>query len=195
MTEKRFSWLLPLVAMVVGFCLYGLGDMSRRLDAQSRQTVPAGASLPATCAVGDLFVRNATQIGLYACSSTNGWTQSVNEMLGALTAANFNSTADQSITIRSARYVVRRIVVDNASINLTTAVGGFYTGAGKAGTVIVANTQVYTALTTSAKWVDLTIAATPLTDVLTSTTIFFSLTTPQGVAATGDIRVYGDVLP
>ena len=179
----------------MGLLILGLWLVLPPTLAQSRQTVPAGAALPADCTIGDLFVRNATQIGLYSCSGTNTWTQSVNEMLGAILGADMNSTADQAIPIRSARYVVRRILVDNASINLTTAVGGVYTSAGKAGTVVVANTQVYTALTATTKWVDLTIAATPLTDVLTATTIFLSLTTPQGAAATADVRVYGDVLP
>jgi len=164
-------------------------------SAQSRQTVPAGASVPATCAVGDLFVRNATQVDLNVCSTTNTWRPASSRILGQLTSANFNSTADQPITIRSSRYIIRAITVDNASVNLTTAAGGFYTGAGKSGTVIVAATQVYTALTTSSKFLDVTLAAAPTTDVQTVTTIFLSLTTPMGGAATADVRIVGDPLP
>jgi len=190
MTEQRRDQLLIIWLVVLAlFAGYSWPH------AQSRQTVPAGASVPATCGVGDLFVRNATQIGLFFCSASNVWRPAASTILGQLTSADFNSTADQSIVIRSARYVVRKIIVDNASLNLTTAVGGLYTGAGKSGTVVVANTQVYTALTAAAKFVDLTIAATPTTDVLTSTTIFLSLTTPQGAAATADVRILGDVLP
>ena len=42
-------------------------------------------------------------------------------LLGSLIAANFNSTADQQITIFSnpSKYIIRRIVVTNASANLT----------------------------------------------------------------------------
>ena len=45
-------------------------------------------------------------------------------LLGKLVAANMNSTADQIITIFSnpSKYVVRRVVVTNASLSLTTAV-------------------------------------------------------------------------
>lgn len=117
-------------------------------------------------------------------------------LLGSLTAANFNSTADQAITIQTGvtRYIIRRIIVDNASINLTTAAGGFYTNAAKAGTVIVAAAQVYSALTASTKFKDLTLEAVIATDVLTATTIYLSLTTGQGAAVTANVWVFGENL-
>lgn len=117
-------------------------------------------------------------------------------LLASLTGANFNSTADQSMTIQTGvtRYVIRRIIVDNASINLTTAAGGIYTQAAKAGTAIVAAAQVYTALTTSAKFKDLTLEAVIATDILTATTIYLSLTTAQGAAATANVWVFGENL-
>lgn len=117
-------------------------------------------------------------------------------LLGSLTGANFNITTDQAITIQSgvARYVIRRIMVEAASISLTTAAGGLYTNAAKAGTIIVAAGQVYTALTTSAKWIDLTLTAVIGTDVLTATTIYLSLTTAQGAAATANVWVFGENL-
>lgn len=114
-------------------------------------------------------------------------------MLGKLIGANMNSTADQPIAINSSKYVIRRIVVTNASANLTLAAGGFYTGAAKSGTTIVSAAQVYSALSASTKVVDLTIIG--LADVLTATTLYLSLTTGQGSAATADVYIFGDVLP
>lgn len=118
-------------------------------------------------------------------------------LLGSLKNADFNSTGDQAITGLPSKYIVRRIVAQNASVNMTTAAGGIYTGAGKTGTILVAAAQVYTALTAAAKWKDLTIDVTaggPTTDVLTATTVFFALTTAQGAPATGDIYIWGEDL-
>jgi len=114
--------------------------------------------------------------------------------LGQLNGANFNSTADQAIPVHFGRYAVRHITVQNCSASLTLAVGGFYTGASKTGTTIVASTQVYTALTSAAKFLDVTLAAIITTDVLTANPIYLSLTTGQGSAATCNIAVFGDLL-
>lgn len=119
-------------------------------------------------------------------------------LLGQLIAANMNSTGDQQITIFSApaKYIIRRIVATNASVSLSTAVGGIYPEISKGGTAIVANSQVYSGLTASGKFVDLTIASGYTTggDVLTAASIYLSLTTPQGAAATADFFVYGDIV-
>ncbi len=115
-------------------------------------------------------------------------------LLGKLTSANMNSTADQAITINgTTKYLIRKIVVTNASTNLTLAVGGFYAAASKT-TAIVANTQVYSALTAASKYVDLTLGALLTTDVRTETTLYLSLTTGQGGAATADVYIFGDML-
>lgn len=105
-----------------------------------------------------------------------------------------NSTGDQQIPISAGRYVVRFITAQNASISLTTAVGGIYTATAKGGSAIVANTQVYSALTGATKIVNLTLAAVAGTDVRTESLLYLSLTTPQGAAATADIFVFGDLL-
>lgn len=113
--------------------------------------------------------------------------------IGEFIGANFNTTSDQSITMPS-NYIVRRIVVTNASASFTLAAGGFYTGASKTGTVIVAAAQTYTALTASTKYQDCTLASATTTDRITSTTIFLSLTVAQGTSATADIHIFGDRL-
>lgn len=116
-------------------------------------------------------------------------------LLGRLLGANFNITTDQAITIDASRYVPRRIIATNVSTSLTLAVGGIYTRQNKTGTIIVAAAQVYSALTNSSKFLDLTLAALLGTDVLTAATLYFSLTTAQGAPATGDLYVIGDALP
>lgn len=116
---------------------------------------------------------------------------------GQLTAANMNTTADQAITVSvpSRRYLIDAVVVSNASISLDTAQGGFYTAASKAGTTLVANTQAYSTLTAAAvnaagSAMSATLGAGATTSMLDVGTIYFSLTTAQGAAATADIRVY-----
>lgn len=115
-------------------------------------------------------------------------------LLSAMIGANMNTTGDQAITVSYARYVVRRIVVGNASISLTVAAGGVYTAAAKGGTAIVSAAQLYSFLTAASKFLDLTLAAILGTDVRTESILYLSLTTGQGAAATADIYIYGDVL-
>lgn len=126
-------------------------------------------------------------------------------VVGKLIGANMNVTTDQLIPIQVTDdqdlahagygdFLIEHIIVRNASISLTTAVGGIYTAASKAGTQLVANSQVYSALTAPELFVKLTKANTALTTVFNGTTqpnLYFSLTTPQGAAATADIYVYG----
>jgi len=120
-------------------------------------------------------------------------------LLGSKIAADFNSTSDQIITIFSnpSKYIVRRIVVTNASTSLTTAAGGVYTAASKGGTAIVAAAQAYTSLTASTLFLDLTLSATGNASTTVKSSIpnlYLSLTTAQGAAATADVYVYGDIL-
>jgi len=116
-------------------------------------------------------------------------------VIGKLIGANMNVTTDQGITIQGlndqfTKYVVERIVVTNASISLKTAAGGVYTAASKSGAIVAAG-QVYSALTAATKYVALTLTGASLTDVLTVSTIYLSLTTGQGAAATADVYIYG----
>ena len=109
-------------------------------------------------------------------------------LLGTLAGANFNSTADQSITLTGGgSWRITKIYVTNASTSMTTAAGGFYTGAGKTGTIIVLAAQAYSALTSSTVVLSCSIAS-PLP---VTSTLYFALTTAQGSAATADISVYG----
>ena len=131
-------------------------------------------------------------------------------LLGQLRGANFNVTTDQAIYLdqpnthpSSTKYLITAILVTNASTSLTTAAGGVYTAASKGGTVLVASSQVYTALTASNIPLALTLAAgatgvvyatqntTNAQGLLQTTPIYLSLTTAQGAAATADVYVFG----
>jgi len=109
-------------------------------------------------------------------------------VIGKLLGANFNTTTDQAIPLGYGHAAVTDIVVTNTSTSLTLAAGGFYTGAGKTGTIIVAAAQLYSFLTAAGLALKATIAA-PVR-VITGQ-IFLSLTTAQGGAATADVYVVG----
>lgn len=119
------------------------------------------------------------------------------QVLGYLNCS-FNSTSDQAITLPDTINVfcLTRIIITNASTSLTTAVGGFYPQSSKGGTAIVANTQVYSTLTTAAKLLNATLASYGSTTRFDSSNvpdwaIYLSLTTGQGVAATADVYLVG----
>lgn len=119
-------------------------------------------------------------------------------VLATFINADFNSTGDQPIIIPAAitAFQLTAILVTNATISLTTAAGGFYTAASQGGTPIVAAGQVYTALTNPNLLATLTRTAFAQSarfsnNNLTGNTIYFSLTTPQGVAANADIYLIG----
>lgn len=151
----------------------------------SVSTAAAQSSFSAACGAGQA----ATWAG-------NAWTcmPAGSGVLGRLVGANFNVTTDQAITITASKYVVRKIVVTNASASLTLAAGGFYTATSKGGTAIVAAIQVYTALTGSTKYLEATLQNLT-TDVLTAGTLYLSLTAAQGGTATADVYILGDALP
>lgn len=116
-------------------------------------------------------------------------------VLFSLTSANMNSTADQALSpsFGFSVFVIDKIVVTNASTSLTLAVGGIYGAAAKSAPIIVAAAQVYTALTTAAAVLNPTLAAAGL-QRNTAATLYLSLTTAQGSAATADVYVIGTAL-
>ena len=120
-------------------------------------------------------------------------------LLGKLIGANMNSTDDQRIVMFSnpSKFILRRIVVTNASISLTTAAGGVYTAVSKGGTAVVASSQAYSSLSASTLFLDLTLNTSGSASTTVKSSIpnlYLSLTTAQGAAATADVYVYGDIL-
>lgn len=129
-------------------------------------------------------------------ASTIGMVLGNNKLIGTIVGANMNSTADQPFSMTSGvgKYVVRTIVVTNASASLVLGAGGIYTTTAKGGTAIVAAAQVYSALTAATKSLDLTIAAAGIGSTFTASPLYLSLTTGLGSAATADFYIFGDVL-
>jgi hypothetical protein len=124
------------------------------------------------------------------------------EIVGGIkSGANFNSTADQSITITSptTRYMISAIIISNPSISLTTAAGGFYSAASKGGVIIVAAAQSYSVLNNvvnnAGSALLATLAAGGTTGMWNNATVFLSLTTAQGAAATADVTIMIRPLP
>lgn len=120
------------------------------------------------------------------------------KVLTSFFSANFNATGDQALILPASisAFMLTGIIITNASISLTTAVGGFYPQASKAGTALVANTQVYSSLTASTKLLSATLAGAVATTRysianLPDWRIYFALTTAQGAAATADICIVG----
>lgn len=117
-------------------------------------------------------------------------------LIGTLKSANMNVTTDQAIALTIPAGVpcyLDNIRVRNASISLTTAAGGVYTATSKGGTAVVAAAQAYSALSSAALYTDLTIAAAGKA-LLSVSTLYLSLTTAQGAAATADFYVYGELV-
>jgi hypothetical protein len=117
------------------------------------------------------------------------------QVLFRLRGADMNVTTDQVFERLGVypSYIITSIRCNNASISLSTAAGGIYSGAAKAGDAVVAAAQAYSALTGPTLGIDLTIAAVGR-GVRTGAPIL-SLTTAQGAAATADFYVIGLALP
>lgn len=112
-------------------------------------------------------------------------------LLASLAAVDLNvATSDNAMTVESTRYRVDKLVVENASINLTAATAGLFTAAGGAGTTLAPD-QALSALTASTKFDDLSLDAVTGTDVQTAGTIYFRVGTPQGAAATANVWLFG----
>ena len=120
----------------------------------------------------------------------------VEQCLFKLITANMNVTTDQTfIPIGGPpinNYVITRIRAVNSSGSLTTAAGGIYTAASKAGNALVAAGQAYATLTGATIGLDLTVAA--VGNGLQSVTPILSLTTGQGSAMTCDMYIFGIIL-
>lgn len=178
--------------LAIGFTPHTRMD---NLAATTNPTVTDDADLD--YAVGSLWLNTAAS-GLWICDDATAdaavWVPVDGDLLGFKLGLNMNVTTDQAITMvnGASKFRISKITVLNASVDLTTAAGGVYPAASKAGTALVANSQVYTALSLPAYAVDLTLVATPAKTVYAATqALYLSLTTAQGAAATADVYVFG----
>lgn len=170
-------------------------------------TAPAWGKVDLTAAVsGALPVANGGT-GAATLAAAQAVLKSNFLQVGKLIGADFNSTADQAITLTcpTAKIKIQLIAITNPSTDLSTAtipLGGFYTAASKGGVALVAAAQSYAALTnatnnTVGNWLQATNISTVVLDcasLATPNTIYFALSTAHGSAATADIYVTGIAL-
>lgn len=167
--------------------------MTRRLIA----ALLLGAQLFAAPVLADGIAISPPSLPLAAANggtgNANGFIKGSQGVLGTLRGANFNSTADQAIAINAnvTSWAPTAIWVTNCSGTMTLAAGGFYTGASKSGTTMVSAAQAYSALTTTSLILVTTMAGGVATAKLAVATIYLSLTTAAGSAATCDVYVIG----
>jgi len=116
--------------------------------------------------------------------------------------ASFSITTDQPIVLPPtvSALQITGIIVTNASTAMNLAGGGFYTQPSKGGSTIVAASQGYSALITSANLLQPTLTTlaqttrfspTILGQIGTQMAVFFSLTTAQAGNATADVYLLG----
>jgi hypothetical protein len=152
------------------------------------------------CALLSLWlaaVPASAQFGGSGGSTTvNNTAAGATRVLCSIRAANFNITTDQACTIPAGvtAWVPASIIATNCSGTFTLAAGGVYPATSKGGTALVAAAQIYTALTGATVVLGLTLAANVATTRQTINTVYLSLTTGTGSAATCDFYVIGSDL-
>jgi hypothetical protein len=183
-------------AGVLGSARGGAGSISGALKANGSGTVSGAAcgDLSNAAASCSTDATNAANIASGTMANARLPT-GVSGILASLRGANFNSTADQAIALpaRVTTYQLTSIIVTNCSASLTLGAGGFYTGASKTGTILVLAAQAYSALTSSTVIFSPTLTAAAAAK-LTAGTIFLSLTSGLGSAATCDVFLAGQDL-
>lgn len=141
--------------------------------------------------VAPLLIDHADGIG----GATVFRTQPQSMLLGSLIGANGAITTDQPFEMHGAdTYVIRRVVIANASAEPTTTIkGGIYTAASKAGTVIVPATQGYDVLDPEDEFkvIDVPIS---LGYSHRAPQLYLSLTTAEATPLTFDVYVFGDAM-
>lgn len=113
---------------------------------------------------------------------------------------NLNAAAgsDTLLTIvppTPTRYIVRRIVLESASVDLSASAAriGVYTNTAKGGTpVLVDPNNELLALTNANIWEDLVLSAVALNTVMTASTLYLHLSAVHGSAATLKLWMFGD---
>lgn len=163
----------------------GLGTMATQ-DANAVAITGGSITSITDLAVGD----GGTGASTAAAARTNLGVLPGYGLLVESLAIDLNSAGDTTLTMPSGTYIIDKMQVNNASISLTTATAGVFTGAGGTGTTLAAD-QALSALTASSKFLDLTPQSIVGTDTRTEGTLYFRVGTPQGAAATGDFRIYG----
>jgi hypothetical protein len=126
-------------------------------------------------------------------ATINNTVTGAQRVLCSIRAANMNITTDQLCTIPAAvtAWAPTSLLVTNCTATPTLAVGGFYPTTSKGGTPMVAASQAYSTLTTSALVLAPALAAGIATNRYTVNSTYFSLTTGAGGASLCDVYLVG----
>lgn len=118
-----------------------------------------------------------------------------NFLLGTIRGLSIAGTGDKgTIGMPYAQYRVRKVVVRSPNIDVSAGALGVWTAASQGGTNLVANATL-TGLTTTLKYLEMTITAAGNNTILAGPGGLF-VNTGTGVAGgTVDIDVYGDLIP
>lgn len=111
-----------------------------------------------------------------------------------LSNANMNSTGDQIFTPlwSFTKYAIRECYAAEPTVSLSNVVGGIYSAPAKGGTALVAASQSWGALKSTDSGATVPITTGANGKILTGTSIYLSLTTPKGSAASlGSITLMG----
>lgn len=127
-----------------------------------------------------------------------GTIPAASRVLTQLLSADFNTLSDQPLLLPSTlnAFAITGIMVTNAPISLTTAVGGFYPQSSQGGVPIVAASQVYSSLNAQTKLLNATISAAGLATRYSRSNVpdwavYLALSIAQGVEASADIYLLG----
>ncbi len=123
-------------------------------------------------------------------------------LLALLRGANCNISGDQPLkfvdNIGDSNYLIDYVVLGNASISLTTAKAGVWSGPGATG-IPYANNLALAGLNTPSLYIvppGLTLTNNTIGEtVLGSGPIYFNISTPQGTASFCDVYVFGRLMP
>lgn len=109
-------------------------------------------------------------------------------LLAFAKGVNANAVGDTAMpVINATSYSALYVIKVNASISLTTAVGGVYTAAAAGGTAVLTPA----ALSGNTGPTVVVQTAPTTTAVQTAQTLFWRISTAQGAAATVDVYVFG----
>lgn len=145
--------------------------------------------------VGSITIGPLTEVNIWSARPVLLRTEQLRApLIGLRRSLNLNTTTDQAILVSAKRYIIRRVVVTGATNPVTSAAGGLYTGAGKTGTAIVPASQNYGALSAPTTFLETALHASTSDTVFSNSTLYFSLTTANGVPADATIYVYGDTV-
>jgi len=196
-TVTSVALAAPAEFSVSGSPVTGAGALTFAKASQSANLVWAG---PTSGGAAAPTFRGLVAADLPAAALSAGASRLF--LAGKLAGANFNSTADQAIALAPpawvTNWIVAEVVVANPSTSLTAAQGAFYAAASKTNAFFNTSATTSYANLTAANRAQVMAAnqigggGAAMTYLYSgSTTIYLSLTTAQGGAATADVYVIG----